>query len=374
MELTVVILNYNVKYFLQICLESVFKAISNLSAEVIVVDNASSDGSLSMVKTYFPEVVLIANKTNVGFAKANNQAVKIAKGKYVCILNPDTVVAEDTFKNSLDFYKSKDKIGLLGVQLIDGKGQFLPESKRNLPTPKVSFFKIFGSFFSSIAPYYSVLSKDDIGQVEVLVGAFMLCEKSYYKELGGFDERYFMYGEDIDLSCTFKLHGLENYYLGTNKIIHFKGESSLKDKVYRKRFYGAMKLFYSKYFKTYQLINGVVFIGIKLASLLKQRVVQKTTPNPVKVYLISDDNILQSRLSRSLNKDIQMILDVEDCSQKNSLVFLDTNFLTFEVLLEFMNSNKYLNLSYRVISKTHNFAVGSDLSSALGSVILIPDE
>ncbi len=375
MELSVVILNYNVQYFLQICLESVFKAISNLSAEVIVVDNNSSDGSIEMIKSNFPEVVLIANQTNLGFARANNQAVKVAQGKYVCILNPDTIVAEDTFLQCVEFYKSKNNIGLLGVQLVDGKGKFLPESKRNLPTPKVSFFKIFGSFLSGLAPYYSGLNDQKVGEVEILVGAFMFCETNNFISLGGFDERYFMYGEDIDLSYTFRLNGFENYYLGTTSVVHFKGESSLKNKVYRKRFYGAMKLFYAKYFKSYKLVNWFVFLGIRIASNLTISSSQnKDEFQPKRFFLISKNRELKLSLQNSLCKPIQMISSISDCNTKEALVFFDTNYLTFKDLITTLKLGKKTNHSFRLISRKNNFAIGSDLSTTLGSVILLPNK
>ena len=265
MQLSVIILNYNVRYFLELCLESVQHAIQNLDAEIIVVDNNSPDDSCAMVKKQFPDVQLIENKENVGFAKANNQAVRVAKGYYICVLNPDTVVAETTFLNCIKKAKTLSNLGLIGVQLLDGKGGFLPESKRNLPTPKVSLFKVFGGRFSHLFPYYAThLAKDSEGEISVLVGAFMFTEKYKYIEAGGFDEQYFMYGEDIDFSYSIKKLGYKNYYLGSEAMIHFKGESSFKDKIYRERFFGAMKLFYKKHFKSSFFMNGIVFLGINI--------------------------------------------------------------------------------------------------------------
>ena len=145
MKLSVIILNYNVRYFLEQCILSVQKSIKGLDAEIIVVDNNSQDESCKMVRILFPEIILIENKENIGFSRANNQAVKIARGEYICILNPDTAVAEDTFIKALQFAESKDDLGALGTFLMDGTGNFLPESKRNLPTPKVSLLKILGS-------------------------------------------------------------------------------------------------------------------------------------------------------------------------------------------------------------------------------------
>ena len=143
-KLSVIIVNYNVEYFLEQCLNSCIKAMKDVSCELFVVDNNSIDGSLDMVRTKFPNVQLIANKDNVGFSKANNQAMRIAKGEYVLLLNPDTVVEEDTFKKVVDFMDKTPEAGGLGVRMLDGKGKFLPESKRGLPTPAVAFYKIFG--------------------------------------------------------------------------------------------------------------------------------------------------------------------------------------------------------------------------------------
>ena len=245
MELSVVILNYNVKFFLELCLKSVEQSITSIDAEIIVVDNDSSDDSCDMVKQKFPSVTLISNKENVGFAKANNQGVKIAKGEYVCILNPDTVIAEDTFIKLLEFAKTKSDIGAIGCKLIDGSGKFLPESKRNVPVVKVALQKLFGNGKNYYANH---LNENETGKVDVLVGAFMFLKRDVYIKVKGFDEDYFMYGEDIDLSYKLLQSGFQNYYFGETTCIHYKGESTAKDKKYTERFYKAMKLFYKKHF------------------------------------------------------------------------------------------------------------------------------
>ncbi|HIP26962.1 MAG TPA: glycosyltransferase family 2 protein, partial [Flavobacteriaceae bacterium] len=220
--LSIIIVNYNVKYFLKQCLQSVFDACKNISAEVIVVDNNSDDLSCEMVEKFFPKVKLIANKKNTGFSTANNQGVAIAKGKYVLILNPDTVVAEDTFEKILAFAITKNNLGALGVKLIDGTGRFLPESKRGIPTPKTSINKIIG--ITNKKYYANHLQENENGKIEILVGAFMFMKRSIYNEVNGFDEDYFMYGEDIDLSYKILKKGYKNYYLTDTKIIHYKGE------------------------------------------------------------------------------------------------------------------------------------------------------
>ncbi len=255
MKLSIIIVNYNVKFFLGQCLYSVFKAIKNIDTEVFVVDNNSVDGSCVMVKEKFPEVKLIENKTNTGFSYANNQAIKQAKGQYILLLNPDTVVEEDTFVKIIDFMDQHPEAGGLGVKMIDGKGNFLPESKRGLPTPMVAFYKIFG--ISKLFPkskkfgryHLGHLNKEQIHEVEILAGAFMLLRKSVLDKTGLLDETFFMYGEDIDLSYRIIKAGYKNYYFPETTIIHYKGESTKKSSInYVKIFYNAMIIFAKKHF------------------------------------------------------------------------------------------------------------------------------
>lgn len=277
-DLSVVIVNYNVSYFLEQCLHSVLRASENVSCEVFVVDNNSVDGSVEMVKEKFPEVILIANKDNVGFSRANNQAMRIAKGRYVLLLNPDTLVEEDTFVKSVAFMDSHDDAGGLGVKMIDGKGQFLPESKRGLPTPAVAFYKIFG--LSALFPkskifgqyHLGYLDKDETHEIPILSGAFMLMRKETLDKVGLLDEAFFMYGEDIDLSYRIVLGGYKNYYYPETRIIHYKGESTKKSSVnYVFVFYRAMLIFANKHFsarlaKTYSfLINMAIYLRAFIA-------------------------------------------------------------------------------------------------------------
>lgn len=255
MKLSVIIVNYNVQHFLEQCLHSVFKASKNTNTEIIVVDNNSVDGSVAMVKEKFPQAIVIENKKNTGFSYANNQAIKIAKGEYVLLLNPDTVVEEDTFEKVIAFMDAHPDAGGLGVKMIDGKGNFLPESKRGLPTPSVAFYKIFG--FSKLLPksktfgkyHLGFLDKDQTHEIEILSGAFMLLRKKALDTVGLLDERFFMYGEDIDLSYRILLGGYKNYYFPETRIIHYKGESTKKSSVnYVFVFYRAMVIFAEKHF------------------------------------------------------------------------------------------------------------------------------
>lgn len=255
MKLSVIIVNYNVKYFLEQCLHSVRKAAEKVPAEVWVVDNNSVDHSVEMVRERFPEVKIIANTENVGFSKANNQAIRQSTGQYVLLLNPDTVVEEDTFEKVVRFMDEHPDAGGLGVKMIDGSGKFLPESKRGLPTYDVAFYKIFGlsSFFpkSRVFGRYHLgfLDENEINPVEILAGAFMLIRRDVLDKIGLLDEAFFMYGEDIDLSYRIIKAGYKNYYFPDTRIIHYKGESTKRSSVnYVFVFYNAMIIFAKKHF------------------------------------------------------------------------------------------------------------------------------
>ncbi|MFN4084129.1 MAG: glycosyltransferase [Bacteroidia bacterium] len=277
MILSVIIVNYNVKYFLEQALYSVRKASKNLAVEVFVVDNHSVDGSCDMVRDLFPEVNLIENKINAGFAKANNQAIKQAKGKYILLLNPDTVVEEDCFSKLIDFMEQTPDSGAVGVKMIDGSGRFLPESKRGLPTPEVAFYKIFG--LAALFPkskrfgkyHLGYLDNNKIHVVDVLAGAFMFIRKDLLLQVGMLDESYFMYGEDIDLSYCINKAGYKNYYFPHTTIIHYKGESTKRTSVnYVFTFYRAMILFAKKHYsqKHAALFSFLIHIAIYIRALI----------------------------------------------------------------------------------------------------------
>jgi GT2 family glycosyltransferase len=258
-QLSVVVVNYNVKYFLEQCLLSIRRAQRGLNVEVWVVDNQSADDSVVMVEEKFPEVRLIANANNPGFSMANNQAIRQAKGKYILLLNPDTVVGEDTFSKTLNFMEAHPEAGGLGVKMIDGAGVFLPESRRGFPSPFVAFAKTFG--LARLFPkskrfnryHLGYLDAEQTHEADVLSGAFMLMRKSVLDEIGLLDEQFFMYGEDIDLSYRIQLAGYKNYYFPETTIIHYKGESTKKGSLnYVRTFYHAMILFARKHFQGQQ--------------------------------------------------------------------------------------------------------------------------
>ena len=280
MKLSVIIVNYNVSAFLEQALVSALKAMRGIDGEIYVVDNHSVDNSVEMVKTKFPQVKLIDNQENVGFAKANNQAVRISSGEYVLLLNPDTVVEEDTFEKCIRFMDETPDCGGLGVKMIDGQGHFLPESKRGIPYPKASFYKLFG--LSKLFPkskkfgayYATYIGEDETHEVEVLAGAFMMLRKSVLDEVGLLDEDYFMYGEDIDLSYRILKGGYKNYYFPQTRIIHYKGESTKKGSLnYVYIFYNAMQIFARKHFsannaKVFNVaIDAAIWFRAALAAL-----------------------------------------------------------------------------------------------------------
>ena len=288
MDLSIIIVNYNVRHFLEQCLHSVKQAVDRLKesqpggesfrAEVFVVDNNSVDGSVGEVRQKFPWVKIIANDENIGFSRANNQAIRESSGRYVLLLNPDTVVEEDTFSKCIEFMDSHPYAGALGVKMIDGKGEFLPESKRALPTPTVSFYKMFG--LASLFPgskrfgkyHLGHLNKNETHSVEVLAGAFMFLRRETLDRTGYLDETFFMYGEDIDLSYRITRAGYLNYYYPGTTIIHYKGESTKKGSLnYVKMFYQAMIIFAGKHFssrkaRTFRLlINMAIYFRAALS-------------------------------------------------------------------------------------------------------------
>jgi N-acetylglucosaminyl-diphospho-decaprenol L-rhamnosyltransferase len=260
MILSVVIVSYNVKFFLEQCLSSLKKAVEGHAfpdgeTEVFIVDNASTDESLDFLISLYPAFHFIQNKENVGFAKANNQAVSYCRGEFILFLNPDTILAEDCLESCISFFRSKPDAGALGVHMIDGAGNFLRESKRGFPSSRASFFKMSGlhrlfphsKLFSSY--YMGHLDEQAPHAVDILSGAFLMVKKNILDQTGGFDEQFFMYAEDIDLSYRIRKTGYLNYYMPLTSIIHFKGESTKRDSRQLKIFYSAMDLFIKKHFR-----------------------------------------------------------------------------------------------------------------------------
>ncbi len=392
MQLSVVIVSYNVSLFLEQCLLSVQEALRFVSGEIIVVDNASKDTSCAMVREKFPTVKLIANLENVGFSKANNQGVAIAKGKYVLILNPDTVLSELTLQKSLNYIKTCTNFGALGVKLIDGTGNFLPESKRNIPTPKRAFNKLIYNTKKTKNNYYAThLNRNSQGQIEVLVGAFMLIDSNVYQEVGGFDEDYFMFGEDIDLSYKILKAGYSNYYYGKAVCLHYKGESTPKNLKYLKNFSFAMQLFYKKHYNQNWFLKHSVSLGMHFWYWKKRLELITQNKEPIEkiihssnVLYCGNDNAFFEVLKKEFNANTVAIFPVctsrtiskfDDLQHINDLIIdkniqlicFDNNELSFEKILFFIES--VTDMKFKIRPKETNYLIGSNSSTELGKVI-----
>jgi GT2 family glycosyltransferase len=277
LQVSIIIVNYNVRHFLEQCLHSVHHAIQGLAAEVLVIDNASNDGSLEYLQPLFPQVQFVALQDNLGFAKANNHAAKLAKGQHLLFLNPDTLLAEDSVQKMLALMEAKPQAGALGVRMLDGAGQFLPESKRAFPELMPAFFKLTGfarifprsAFFNAYALGH--LNENQNHPVDVLAGACMLVRRGLFQQLNGFDEQFFMYGEDIDLSYRIRQAGYQNWYCADTSIIHFKGESTRKGSSnYVQLFYKAMQQFVRKHYSGSK--SALIVHGLQIAIVLRAAV------------------------------------------------------------------------------------------------------
>lgn len=285
MKLSILIVSYNVRYYLEQCLRSVWKASAAHEVEVFIVDNASTDDSLGYLhrrfpKRDYPHLHLIQNARNVGFGCANNQALAKASGEYVLFLNPDTLIPEDTLDECLRFADAHPDMGGLGVKMLNADGKFAFESRRGLPTPWTAFCKMSG--LCSLFPrsrkfgryYMRYLDKNKAERIEVLSGAFFMVRRERLQEIGGFDEDFFMYGEDIDLSYRLLKAGWNNYYLPT-PILHYKGESTHRSSFrYVHVFYDAMLIFFKKHYRHYGLLLSIpirsAIIGKGILSLINQ--------------------------------------------------------------------------------------------------------
>lgn len=393
MKLSIVIVSYNVKHFLDQCLHSVQSAIKGIEAEVYVVDNLSVDGSCEMVREKHPWVNLIENKQNTGFAVANNQAIRVAQGEYILLLNPDTLVQEQTFSKCIEFMDSHPMAGALGVKMIDGKGNYLPESKRGLPTPAVAFYKISGIIklrpkSERYAKYYmGHLPNDQVSEIEILAGAFMFMRKKALDEVGLLDEDFFMYGEDIDLSYRIIKGGYKNYYLPEPSIIHYKGESTKKGSInYVMVFYKAMILFAQKHFTSGEarIYTSVIQVAIylrALLSLIKRGLVQVTLPlldgGVVAAGLLSIASLWSQQIKEtSFPHELQLPYVVGCIS-----IFLLSIFLTggYDRPLRMSKLWKGVAIAaiatllcYNFLPEKFRFSRGIIASSALAIALLIP--
>ncbi|WP_430615415.1 glycosyltransferase family 2 protein [Flavobacterium sp. JP2137] len=382
MQLSVIILNYNVAHFLELCIRSVQKAVLGMQAEIIVVDNNSTDNSSAMMREQFPELRYIANTENYGFPKGNNMGVEYAQGEYLCILNPDTVVGEDTFKQIYAFTAKNPDCGIVGCRLIDGAGKFLPESKRGVPTPWVAFTKVsgLGKVFSKspwFNRYYAQhLHESQTGPTAILVGAFMWLKRELYLEVGGFDEDCFMYSDDIDLSYMILKKNKVNYYYADTTVIHFKGESTLKDETFRNRFQEAMQFFYRKHFKKSLLFDGMMKLGTIYFAFVKQNTSGAKSVSPEQYYLLSDCEELRQRIADKTNREITALSSIAQLKstlkQKRGIyteIIFDGDFVSNKALISLMREESSRFITFKIKPSQSAFLIGSNNRNDRGQII-----
>ena len=369
MKLSIVIISYKVPYQLLLCLESLEAALKDIKHEIFVVDNNSQDNTKMLTNKFFPYVNFIQNKKNTGFAKANNQAIAKVNGEYIALVNPDTVIAEDTFSilfKMADQYKDH---GILGLQMQDGTGEFLPESKVNKLTPKRAAFRLLGlsnSFFNNQIPV------DANNPTYTLVGAFMFFKKADYQSIEGLDESYFMYGEDIDLSHQFIKSGKQNYYIGSTSIIHFKGESTLKDTTYLNRFFKSIMIYFDKYYSHSKWMRFWVKVFFGLAKPIKKMQSAKRTKNnqPKRVVVFSDNASVAKQMTNSFSIEVKQLSaeKIKNYSVENSIVIFDMGSLKYKDAIDFMKRYNKNNNSYRFKPKTQDVLIGSDSRTSMGEI------
>jgi GT2 family glycosyltransferase len=394
-EISIIIVNYNVKYFLEQCLCSIGRALQGLSAEVFVIDNASTDGSVDYLEEEFPDFTFIANTENKGFAKANNQVLNRCTGRYVLYLNPDTIVPEDCFRKCIAFLDNTPDAGALGVRMIDGAGQFLPESKRAFPSPVTSFFKLTG--LSSLFPSSAVFSRYSLGHlsqyqnhvVDVLAGAFIMARRDLLQQLGGFDESFFMYGEDVDLSYRIQQLGFKNYYFAQSTIIHFKGESTRKGSLnYVRMFYRAMAIFVQKHYggskaKLYNMglqtaIGMRAFVSTLLmpARYVQTGLIKLRSPQVKKIILVGESKATlyaEKQLGRIFSGDNIRRFTVDEISGKSLYadeVIFCTGKLSYRQSIDLVqNLNK--SAVYKWFGSSSTSMVGSSNKNLAGEVYVL---
>ncbi len=274
-DLSIIIVNYNVKEFLQNLIHSIEKAIENLSAEIIVVDNASTDGSIELLKSKFPFINLIENKTNLGFGKANNIGLQLSKGKYIAMINPDAIVSEDTFTKLINFFKENPDAGLATPKILNPDGTLQLGCRRSFPGPWTSFCRVTGlsGLFpkSKIFARYNLtyLPENQTFEVDAISGSFMVMKRGVYEKVGGFDEQFFMYGEDLDLCYRIQKAGYKVFYVHTAQAIHYKGESTKRSDIDEVRiFYDAMRVFVKKHLATSLLVSIILRLAINMRELM----------------------------------------------------------------------------------------------------------
>ena len=370
MKVTVVIVNYQVKYYLAQCLHAVLKALEGIDGEVVVVDNDSQDDSIEYARSKFPQVTFIENHENVGFAKANNLAIRRSQAEYVMLLNPDTIVNEHLLQDCISLLDSNPEIGATGVRMLNENGTFAPESRRGVPTPFTAFCKMSG--LARIFPknrlfgryYMKYLDERKATPIEVISGACMFIRKSVLDECGLLDESFFMYGEDIDLSYRMLKTGKLNYYLPT-RLLHYKGESTHKNTFrYVYVFYEAMYIFFRKHYGGYNWLLSIPirsaiylkgaseFVSRKLRSLLEKPQTDVEFLQTTRFLLRGSNKTLESMIA--ICEKYHLTYDVaENPAAVYDFVVFDTGLYTYDEMLSQVES-RALQLSTRVHLATYS--------------------
>jgi GT2 family glycosyltransferase len=385
MILSVVIVSYNVKYFLEQCLSSLKKAVEGISlpdssTEVFIIDNASSDGTPDFLEPLFPDFHFIRNEENKGFAKANNLVIPLCNGEFILFLNPDTILAEDSLDTCISFFRNHGDAGAAGVRMIDGAGRFLRESKRGFPYPATSFFKLTGlsrlfprsKIFSSY--YMGHLDEKSTQRVDILSGAFMMIKRSVLNQTGSFDEQFFMYAEDIDLSYRIDKAGFKNYYLPATTIIHFKGESTQKDFRYVKMFYSAMQLFMKKHFrnKGFSFRIHILTLGLRLRQVMS---FISLPFKKIKYGLKSDTPVFikgnpgsEEKFKQKLAAYQMRVSEIE--KKEDAILFYENDFFPWKEIIAEIGREPEKHLYYFHGAGTHAI-IGSRSGGKQGEVIVL---
>lgn len=377
MQLSIIIVNYKVRLFAEQCLASLRLATKHLQAEIFVVDNNSDDGSVAYLQPLFPEVTFIAKAHNIGFACANNDALWRCKGEYVLFLNPDTIVAEDALSTSVAYMQAHPRCGGLGIQMLDGAGRFLPESKRGFPSPATSLYKQLGLYklfptSPRFARYYmGHLPQHTTAEVDVLAGAYMLVRKSVLDTIGGFDEKFFMYGEDIDLSYRIKQAGFYNAYFAYSAIIHFKGESTAKGSMnYVRVFYQAMQLFVQKHFQGSGafLYRSLLYLGIStragisaVGRILGKKLTQQEVPAAVVWHAIGWPPMVAKPLFLRINERLIPIHWKEDASDNDTALLLVAGYdVTIAQMMQLLQQHAAQKTCWLHLVQTNSVLMSND--------------
>ena len=386
-KLTVVIVSYNVKDYVCQCLLSLRRALRDIDAEVCVVDNHSGDGTVDFLRKKIPEIKVVASPHNLGFARANNLAIRQTESEFVLLLNPDTFVGEQTIRQSLDFMDEHAEAGGLGVRMLKIDGSDALESRRGLPTPMVAFYKMVGLCarypkHRRFGQYYmGYLSWNEAARIDVISGAYCLLRRKALDEIGLLDEDFFMYGEDIDLSYRLLKGGYENWYL-PSKILHYKGESTEKSSFrYVHVFYKAMLIFFRKHYSQMSLLLSlpikITIYGKAFTTLLQIQMgklrrylgfVERRPQQPLYIFLATAENLEKCRkiaVGKGLEAQYFEVvpdghLSMELPADRPICAVYDTSAYRFEEILELFSKNPVGNVKIGTFLPENNMIITAE--------------